>query len=202
MEGAEKIIERIIEDANLQAKNNIEQAEKQASNIILSAQKEAEKKKNDILEKTKKEAEEKKNRLIAVAELEGRKIKLKAKQDVISEVIKEALGKLNAMSSEQYSSIIINMVVSSVIKGNEEIIVSRNDKARLGNNFIDKVNRMLKEKNINGSIKFSDKSDEIEDIGGGFILRSGDIETNNSFETIIRMKYNEIEAGIVKILFG
>ena len=54
------------------------------------------------------------------------------------------------------------------------------DRARLGNNFIDRVNRMLKEKNIHGSIKFSDKPDKIEDIGGGFILRSGDIETNNS----------------------
>jgi len=202
MEGAERIIERIIEDANLQAKSNIEQAEEQAADIILSAQKEALKKKSDIVEKAKRDANEKKSRLIAVAELEGRKIKLKAKQEIISEVIKKALEKLNAMSREQYSDIIADMVVNSVTKGDEEIIVSQNDKAKLGNSFINKVNTRLKEKNINGNLKFSVKSDRTEDMGGGFVLRSLDIETNNSFETIIRMKYNEIEAGVVKILFG
>lgn len=114
-------------------------------------------------------------------------------------MIEKALEKLNAMSSEQYGSIIADMIINSITKGDEEIIVSQADKARLGDdNFISKINGMLKEKNIDGNIKFSDK---MEDIGGGFILKSGDIETNNSFETIIRMNYNEIEAGIVKILF-
>jgi DNA mismatch repair protein MutS len=46
--------------------------------------------------------------------------------------------------------------------------------------------------------KYFEQTCALEKINSFF----GDIETNNSFETIIRMKYNEIEAGIVKILFG
>ena len=50
------------------------------------------------------------------------------------------------MSSEQYSSIIINMVVSSVIKGNEEIIVSRNDKAGWVITLLIKLTECLKKR--------------------------------------------------------
>ncbi|NSW90530.1 MAG: hypothetical protein HPY74_07610 [Firmicutes bacterium] len=198
MEGAERIVNKILEDARLQAQNNIEQAEKQAADIINSAKNEAEKKKNIIIENAKKEAEERKKRLIAVAELEARKIKLKAKQEIIASVFEQAIKTLNSLPPERYMEIITDMVLNSVKKGDEEIILSERDKSRLGDGFIGIINKKLKEKNINGNVKLSE---ETANINGGFILRSGNIEMNNSFEAIMRMRYNEIESEIVKMLF-
>ena len=80
VEGAEKIIARILEDARLKASNNIKEAEKQASDIINAAKEEAEKKRTVIIENALKNADEMEKRAISVAELEARKIKLKAKK--------------------------------------------------------------------------------------------------------------------------
>ncbi|HOJ11568.1 MAG TPA: V-type ATP synthase subunit E family protein [Clostridiales bacterium] len=199
MDGAEKLIEKIMEDARMQAMQNIEQAEKEADSVIKSAKEEALRKRGSIIEKTEKEVSEKKKRLIAVAELEGRKIKLKAKQEVIAEAFLKAHEKLNLLPQEQYKSMLADMIINMVPEGNEEVIVSKEDKQRLGNDFINLVNKRLKNMKKQGNIKFSE---ECRNIGGGFILKSGNIETNNSFDTIFRMKYNDIESEIIRILFN
>ena len=60
------------------------------------------------------------------------------------------------------------------------------------------VNAKLKENGKKGELKYSDICRETE---GGFILKSGDIEINCSFSSILRMEYNKIEAEVIKVLF-
>ena len=199
VEGAEKIIARILEDARLKASNNIKEAEKQASDIINAAKEEAEKKRTVIIENALKNADEMKKRAISVAELEARKIKLKAKQEIITSVFEKAITALNSLPAETYAKILCNMIISSVAKGNEEVVLSIRDKERLGKEFIDDINRKLAEKGLKGDLRLSEQT---ANINGGFILKSGEIEINNSFDTLIRIKRNELEPEIIKILFG
>ena len=199
VEGAEKIIARILEDARLKASNNIKEAEKQASDIINAAKEEAEKKRNVIIENALKNADEMEKRAISVAELEARKIKLKAKQEIITSVFEKAITALNSLPAETYAKILCNMIISSVAKGNEEVVLSIRDKERLGKEFIDDINRKLAEKGLKGDLRLSEQT---ANINGGFILKSGDIEMNNSFDALIKMKRNELEPEIIKILFG
>jgi len=44
-------------------------------------------------------------------------------------------------------------------------------------------------------------SEECRETEGGFILKSGDVEINCSFSSILRMEYNKIEAEVIKVLF-
>ena len=199
VEGAEKIIARILEDARLKASNNIKEAEKQASDIINAAKEEAEKKRTVIIENALKNADEMEKRAISVAELEARKIKLKAKQEIITSVFEKAITALNSLPAETYAKILCNMIISSVAKGNEEVVLSIRDKERLGKEFIDDINRKLAEKGLKGDLRLSEQT---ANINGGFILKSGDIEMNNSFDALIKMKRNELEPEIIKILFG
>jgi len=199
VEGAEKIIARILEDARLKASNNIKEAEKQASDIINAAKEEAEKKRTVIIENALKNADEMEKRAISVAELEARKIKLKAKQEIITSVFEKAITALNSLPAETYAKILCNMIISSVAKGNEEVVLSIRDKERLGKEFIDDINRKLAEKGLKGDLRLSEQT---ANINGGFILKSGEIEINNSFDTLIRIKRNELEPEIIKILFG
>lgn len=198
MDGAEKIINKIKNDAQQQAESNIKKAREEAEAIIKAAEEDALKQYNSIVEKTQNEVEEKRKRLISMAELEARKIKLKAKQDLISEVFSMANQKINSMSPEEYRNVLADMILRLMPKGDEEIIVSEEDRQKLGSAFIEIVNSRLENKGIKGNMKYSI---ETRETGGGFILKSGNIETNSSFSSILRMKYNDIEAEIIKVLF-
>lgn len=198
MSGAEKIIGKILEDARLQAEANLNRAKEEAANIIKSASDDAEAKKKQIIEKAELEAVEVKKRLIAVAELEARKQKLQAKQEVVDEAFDLALQKLNNLPDIEYQSILVEMISNSIQTGKEEVLLSESDKKRLSPGFIEELNKKLADKGVSANLKISD---EHRNINGGFILKSGDIEINNSFEAIIRMNRDDIETEVIKALF-
>lgn len=198
MSGAEKIIGKILEDARLQAEANLNRAKEEAANIIKSASDDAEAKKKQIIEKAELEAVEVKKRLIAVAELEARKQKLQAKQEVVDEAFDLALQKLNNLPDIEYQSILVEMISNSIQTGKEEVLLSESDKKRLSPGFIEELNKKLTDKGVAANLKISD---EHRNINGGFILKSGDIEINNSFEAIIRMNRDDIETEVIKALF-
>lgn len=198
MSGAEKIQAKILEEARLLAEANIKRAEEEATNIIKSTSKDVEAKKQQIIEKAKLEAVEVKKRLIAVAELEARKQKLKAKQEVVDEAFELTLKKLNTLPDIEYQSILVEMISKAVETGEEEVVLSSRDTQRLSADFIEELNKKLSQKGVLGNLKISG---ETREISGGFILKSGDIELNNSFESIIRMKRDDIESEVIKSLF-
>ncbi|TYQ14991.1 UNVERIFIED_CONTAM: V/A-type H+-transporting ATPase subunit E [Acetivibrio alkalicellulosi] len=198
MSGVNKIKERILEEAQLHAEENIKRAQKEASDIINNAKKDAEAKKNEILEKAKIEAVEVKKRLKAVAELEARKQRLQAKQEIVEEAFDLTIKKLNNMPDEQYNSIIFELIVNSIKNGSEEIILNERDKKRLPSDFVQEVNNKLSTRGIKVKVNLSD---ETRNINGGFILKLDDIEVNNSFDSIIRMKRDEIESEVIRSLF-
>ncbi|MDQ2085125.1 V-type ATP synthase subunit E family protein [Herbivorax sp. ANBcel31] len=198
MSGVNKIKERILDEARLQAEETTKRAKKEASEIITDAKKEAEDKKNKIIENAKAEAVEVKKRLKAVAELEARKQKLQAKQEVVEEAFENTIKKLTQMPDEEYISIITDLIVGSVRNGTEEVVLSEKDKKRLPSDFTEKINKKLSSRNTSGKVTVSS---ETRNINGGFILKLGDIEVNNSFDSIIRMKRDEIETDVIKSLF-
>jgi len=198
MSGADKLKDKIMEEARLQAEAILKKAEDEAAGLIDAAEKEAAAKRKEIIEKAKSEAVEVKKRLIAVSELESRKLKLKAKQEMVDEAFSKALDKLGNLPLVEYQTILSEMIVNSVSSGNEEIILRPSDRTKLSQDFIEDINKKLAAKGIKGSVKLSEES---RDIKSGFILKSGDIEINNSFEAIIRMERDEIEPDVIKMLF-
>jgi len=197
--GAEKLTEKILEEARQQAQKDVDQAKREAADMLKGARKEAEQRHKSILDKAQREAAERKRRLIAYAELDARKQRLKTKQDMLEDAFRKAIESLNSMPVEKYRDMLVDMVARAVRKGDEEIILSERDRKRLGDDFAGLVNERLKNNSLKARIVLSD---ETRDISGGFILRSGNVEMNNSFETIIRMVRDELEADVAKALFG
>lgn len=198
MSGADKLKDKIMEEARLQAEAILKKAEDEAAALIDAAEQEAAAKRKEIIEKAKLEAVEVKKRLIAVSELESRKQKLKAKQEMVDEAFNKALDKLGNLPLVEYQTILSEMIVNSITSGNEEIILRTSDRTQFSRDFIENINKKLAAKGIKGNVKLSEES---RDIKSGFILKSGDIEINNSFEAIIRMKRDEIEPDVIKMLF-
>lgn len=198
MSGAEKIRAKILEEARLLAEANIKQAQEEAASLISTASKDAQAKRKQIIEKAELEAVEVKKRLLAMAELEARIQKLMAKQNVVDEAFELTLTKLNSLPDTEYQSILVEMISNSVETGEEEIVLSLKDKQRLPPSFIEDLNKKLSQKGFTATPKLSQ---ETRNISGGFILKSGDIELNNSFESIIRMNRDDIESEVIKCLF-
>ena len=153
MEGIEKIKERILEEAREEKEKIIADAEAQAQEILRQHEQKAKEILDDMLDKAGKAAEEKKRRIISMAQLENRKALLQAKQQIIDEVFEKAKVALQSMPDEKYQNLIANLLKTSVLTGNEEVIISERDKNRITADFIQKVNKTISGMGKQGNLR-------------------------------------------------
>ncbi len=198
MTGAEKIKQKIIDDAKSIAQQNIDNARKEASSIMKQAVEDAKLKQEELLAKADQGATDTIKKMIAVAQLEARKSKLAAKQRMVELAFNKAIEKMVSLPDNQYQQLLEELVSESTKDGNEEILLSATDKAKMNVDFVNNINSLLVKKGIKGAMKLSEST---ADILGGFILSKGNVEMNHSFETITKMKRDELETDVVKILF-
>jgi V/A-type H+-transporting ATPase subunit E len=199
MTGTDKIKTKIIEDANARALQIEEQAKAEAADIVNRALREAELQEAEILKKAESDGMDAHKRMLAVAELEGRKEILGAKQDMISLAFKTAMEKLCALPDGEYQRLIEDMAVKSAITGDGEILLSEKDAKRMDAGFIENINRRLENQGKGGKLSLSAKTIQT---AGGFILKYGDMEINSTFEILFGVIRPELEQEVVKILFG
>jgi len=194
----EKILERIQQDAQVEIRKINNNASAAVDEIIRKAQEDAETLKSRLLEEAKNEAEQHKQRIVSMEKLDLRKSLLDEKQKAIDAAFQEALNGLLKMDVNKYQKMLTGMIVSNVTTGEEEIILSKKDKARLGNNFVKEVNRQLSKVGKKGNLTISVNT---YDMLGGFVLRRGSIELNSSFESLFKSSRDDLESEVSKILF-
>lgn len=199
MTGTEKIKAKILEDAKSKALSIEEQAKREAQEILDKASIEAGLKKDVIIKKADSDGMETYKRMLAVAGLEGRKETLRAKQDIINTAFNNALEKVCNMPDREYQRLIEEMVVNAAISGGGEIFLSERDTARMDKNFISNINQRVGSSGKSGIWSLSDHAVKT---AGGFILKSGEMEINNTFEIMFSMLRTELEGDVVKILFN
>ncbi|MGB9839727.1 V-type ATP synthase subunit E [Thermovenabulum sp.] len=197
MQGITRIKEKIMEEAEKEKARILSEAEKKAEEIFEKAKRKAEEIEHTLLEKAKKQAEEEKRKIISMAELEEKKRLLQAKQEIIDLVFKEAEDKIRQMEEERYKKLFFEMLIESA-EGDEELIIAENDRSRITEDFLKKVNEELVKKGKKGNLKIVSFS---KDITGGFILRSKNVEINGSFDYLVSIKREELETEIARILF-
>jgi len=194
----EKIIERIEQDAKNQAEEIRKNALSASDKIIEEAKKRAEHVKMQALEEAKKQAVIHKQRLISTASLDLRKDILSEKQKAIDLAFQEAMNSLLKMRDDEYQKIIIKMILPNVLTGNEEIILSERDKSRIGKGFLDRINNEVSKTGKKGRLTIAKDSYNIK---GGFVLRRGNVELNNSFESLFNSIREDLESEVSKVLF-
>ena len=198
MYGIDRISQRILEDAQAEAARIIEEAEERARSIKDRKTKEVEKSNQKLHEDNMAKAQDRKRRMLSAAELEMKKEVLAAKQQMIDEAMEKAKQAIMDMPKDEYRRVISKMLLESA-QGHEEVVFSAADEKRLDQSLIDQVNQELKQQGKRGELSLSPERGEFE---GGFILRSGGMEINNTFGAILRMSRNHLEARLAEILFG
>ena len=197
--GIDRIKEQIIENARADAERIIAEAEDKAHALKEKKAEEAEIIKRRFLEESSLKAQERKRRMLTAANLEMKKDVLAVKQEMIDRVFEETLNVIEQMPVAEYRGVIADMLIDAVVSGDETVIFSERDQDRLDAGFLAGVNIKLKEQGKKGELKLAPERGHFR---SGFVLVSGGLELNNTFESIIRMRRNELEAEIAEILFG
>jgi V/A-type H+-transporting ATPase subunit E len=195
----ESLVGKIIDDTRRTAA----EVEHKASEEIRAREEAAEKKiqqiTEDARERANRSAAEHRQRMLSMAGLEGRKAVLAVKQQLIEEAFLRAIDKVVALDPKAYGAFVTDLILQADPVGDEEILLSERDRERLGDGWIERVNRRLVENKKRGEMRITP---EIRSIRGGAILKRGRKEVNCSLESVILSKRNQMEAKVARMLFG
>lgn len=191
MTGLEKIIEQIEREAEESAKKELETTRKEAERILTEAAQEMEQIKLAYVKQTDSQVELLLQRGEAAAALKRRKILLEAKQQVIMEILKQAKEDIVNLPTEEYFSLLTNMLKEHSSFGQCELRLSVRDLNRIPDSF----KTVIEQRGIT-------LSKDTAGIDGGFILSHGEIEENCSFEALFAASKEDLQDKISAIVFA
>ena len=195
MSGIDRIYDKIINDAKEQADKRLDEAKQKISVMKKAVKEQLDEKKQEQIEFAEKEAENIIKRAVANRNLEGKKQLLSVKQKVISKVFETAHVELMNMPENDLLKMYKNLIIGSLEKGKNEIMLNEDDAKAIGQKLIG-----LLEKDIDSNFRVSLSSHFIQD-DKGVIVRNENIYSNSVFSSILKYKKQELETDIMKILF-
>jgi V/A-type H+-transporting ATPase subunit E len=196
MSNVKNLTSKIIKDAEDKKETILSDAEKEKNKILIKKQEEAKKAEKAIIEKAEIEAISRKERIISSAKLEARNEKLKAKQEVISEIFEMSIESLCNISSEEFKEFVHLTILNSDVLGKQKIILNATGKKIIDSEFLSEVNKELKSK---ATVTLSE---ETRNFKGGFILEKDGIEINNTFEALVNSLKDDLGIDVASMLFS
>lgn len=198
MAGIENLQNRITKDYEDRAKQIEKDAKAKADETLRQAKNKAEEIMSNMKVKAERDGKERKERLMARAELDARNELLFAKQEAIDNVLGHVADRITQMGDKDYHEFIQKLLLISVETGEEEIVFSEKDKARIDSAILTEINSKLVAMGKKGMLKISSTTREI---GAGFILVHGGLEINCSMDSQIRLLRDNLESEISNLLF-
>jgi V/A-type H+-transporting ATPase subunit E len=195
----EKLKHKIISDAEAEAGRITGEGEAQAKTILAEAQAEVDRIGAESKARAESEAAEHIRRQLSLRELAARNALLGEKGKMIEEVFEKALAELRRRDREGGYLLTRDLLLKAIESGDEEIIVSPEDRQAVTPAFLDSINGELRKAGKRAEVTLAEDTRAIR---GGFILRRGQVEINASFETLLAMLRDEVETDVAGILFG
>ena len=192
--GIENIMEKILAEANDDARRIFEKGRYDGRGTIYRTERLIKQQQVDLEKKIASDVETVKKRKASVAELEARKMRLGAKQEAISKCFDEALLRLAKLPEETYVDLLARTIESSGADGGE-LLLTAADRARIGEKLVRRVNEGGKA----GKLTLSEKTISAT---GGFVLKKGAVELNSTLEVMVEAVRGEVTPKVVETLFG
>lgn len=196
MTGLERIIEQIKIDSEQNIAQIIENAQIEADKIIEEAMYATEIECKELLSRGKEDAKVIDRIANSSAEQQLRRANLAAQREVIEEVFSAALTKLRSLPDNDYFLVLHRLASKNAESGEGEILLSEEDKKRMPEDFLQKLNEKLTGK---GTLTIA-KDTAVTN--GGLILRYGGIEINCTFASLIDGKREQLSDKLNKYIFG
>ncbi len=217
MNGLDKIIEKIISDAQEKAKAYENEIAEQIDTLKREATDEIMRMENDYISRAEATSEQILMRADSSSTLEARNIILERKAQIIDEAFKLAREKLLSLPKTQYVELITKALVYAIeqrlaskkrlleLYGEQEAELDAPYEAIF--NEADSKNGNAK-KIVTAAIAIIDKSVKLTkasytaEIDGGFILKCNDIEINCSLTALVNEVRAKCEARVIQALLN
>jgi len=193
------IAKEILEDAEKEAENILRRAEAQARRILEEAEKEAEKKYRLIMRKGEDKIRIKEQQMITLFEVEVKNRLLQAKEELVEEAFERALNRLREyVLTEDYWECLLKLIAEAGRQINSEKLIvelNKRDHQKLTEEDLHELSEKI-------GVKL-EKSEKVIDCIGGVIVKSfdGKVVVDNTFENRLRTLKNSLRAKIADILF-
>lgn len=184
---------KILKDSEAKAAQILADAKAEADRVTAAVLEEAEQERQKILADAKIEAAREEEQIVVGKTLAVRDRNLEAKQQMLDKVFSEALSRLNGMGKEKYLQFLQKFLSTQDLDG-EEIILPE----KYGIKNIDELNAALNKAGKKGNLRLCTEGPKIE---GGFLLRKGGIEQNNTFEALVDFYRYELESEVIGTLY-
>ena len=197
MTGLEKITDQIQEEAKASAARRLEAAQKEADAVIAEAKDVCAAMETETAEKIAAMKVNYEGRIKSSAEQQRRTALLRAKQEIIAEVIEEARLTLKKKDAQSYFLTLEKILKTYALAENGEIYFSAEDLARMPADFEKKIKTAAKEKG--GSLVLKKEPKAIAD---GFVLVYGGVEENCTLKALFDAKRDQLQDKVNAILFS
>ena len=197
MAGAEKLIEKILNDAQRDAEAAWAEAEAKKQALREKTLREIERRKAEIERMADEAIAENKKRMAAVYDLEYRKQLLTAKQEMMQKAREAALTRLRALDDQAYVALMKKRLLECASSGTGAIAISPGE-TRLDAAFLADVNAELKKTAGRGELQLLP---ERRDIDGGFVYIDGGMEIDVSLGALMDEAWQQVETQVAAALF-
>jgi len=192
MEALDNITQRIKKDAQEKAKKRVEKAKNEAKEHLAKAQKELEKEKKVLEQETEKTIKIQRSRALSEAKLEARKMKLNAKETVIShafEMANQRFKNLGETETERYFREAISNSVK-LLGSDVEVLCNAKDTQLV----------MRIASGINPKITVNSKGTQY--LGGAVIrTKNGTAQIDVTHGGVLERLKNDLRREVAQILF-
>ena len=187
----EGIIDRIIADAQDEARSIIHDAEKEAESLEKQGMREA----DEYFDRRRAQLEEyyrrEKERAILNKRLDQRKNMLQARQKWMDRAFSDAFEMLVDQPIDEYKELVIDLIVKVSRSNDEEVVFGKKGDAKFLEKLIAELNKKSK-----GKFAISKKRG---DFPWGFILKKEKVEINMSIGSLFKYKRTDLERTVWEI---
>ncbi|MBQ4348530.1 MAG: hypothetical protein IJC79_02825 [Clostridia bacterium] len=195
MTGLDKIIEKILAEAQKNCDEILKQASDEVREIIAEARLTAKKESDRILDEAQKTAVRKQAVSKSTAESITRNRYLEIRNAILNDIISAAYLEIEKFSDEEYFAMLKKLCIKNVQTGECEMHLSGYDIGRLPDDFEMSINSEIYEK---GAVHISTTPADIEN---GFILSYGDIEINCTLKAVFDENMDSLKDMLSTALF-
>ena len=196
MTGLDKITSQIQEEAEASAKERIEAAQKEAEQILADAKAACEAMEKEASEKAAALKTVQDGRIHSAAEQKRKTALLKAKQEIIAEIIGSAYQTLKEEDTASYFLTMEKLIKTYALADAGEIYFSAADLGRMPADFEKRIEAAAKENG--GILTLKEEPKEIPD---GFILVYGGVEENCTLKALFDAKKDQLQDRVNEMLF-
>ncbi len=180
---AEKECAAMFERVQTEGREAVSAAERRAEEIIVEAEQRGAAEKQDIIDRKR-----------SVAYIDGKKLLLAKKQQIIAECFADAALRLSSMEKGRYLSFLVRLVKQTG-ETSGILILNSTDRGAIGRELIKQL-----EREIDGADFII--HDEPGDMSGGFILRRGQVSVSCTAADLADEARAKFAGDAAAILFG